>query len=240
MMTTGDSQTSAKRILVKLSGEALILPGGYGIDPQAASAIAEDIVALAENNIDHCIVVGGGNMFRGAEAPNMDRVTADTIGMLATVMNALALQQAIEALGQQVRVQSAVAMPAICEPYFRRRALRHIEKKRTVIFAAGTGNPYFSTDTAAALRASEMGCSDLFKATKVDGVYDKDPKTHKDAKHYQSLSFDEVHEKHLAIMDNAAIHLCKNNDIPITVFNVFERGALLKAARGNGKHTLIT
>lgn len=239
-MLDPDQTSNRKRILIKLSGESLVIAGDYGIDPRAAEMIAQDIVELATNGVQHCIVVGGGNMFRGANVSGMDRVTADNIGMLATVMNALALQQAIESLGQQVRVHSALAMQSICEPYFRKKAKSHIEKGLTVIFAAGTGNPYFSTDTAAALRASEMGCSDLFKATKVDGVYDKDPKKNHNAHRFSEISFDEARKRKLKIMDDAAFHLCQTNQIPITVFNVFERGSLWKNAMGEGMCTRIS
>ena len=234
------SEKPFRRILIKLSGETLNTSSGdFGICPKAVANIAEDIVELAHHNISHCMVVGGGNMFRGANVPDMDRVTADYIGMLATVMNALALQQAIEALNQEVRVQSAVPMHGFCEPFIRKKALRHIEKGRTIIFAAGTGNPFFSTDTAAALRASEMNCSDVFKATKVDGVYDKDPVTHKDAVKFDRLTFREVQNRNLHIMDDAAVSLCRSNQIPITVFNVFEKGSLLRVVNGEGKFTRI-
>jgi uridylate kinase len=229
------------RILVKLSGEALMGQGQFGIDPEAANGLAGEIAAAKSQGHELCLVVGGGNIFRGmaAAAQGFDRATADYMGMLATVMNALALQNALERLGVDTRVQSAIPMSSVCEPYIRRRALRHIEKGRIVLFAAGTGNPYFTTDTAAALRAAEMGCDALFKGTSVDGVYDADPKKVAGAKRYETLNFNKVLGDDLKVMDAAAVALCRDNGIPIVVFNIRQPGNLAEVLAGRGIATVV-
>jgi uridylate kinase len=229
------------RILVKLSGEALMGQGQFGIDPEAANGLAGEIAAAKAQGHELCLVVGGGNIFRGmaAAAKGFDRATADYMGMLATVMNALALQNALERLGVDTRVQSAIPMSSVCEPYIRRRALRHIEKGRIVLFAAGTGNPYFTTDTAAALRAAEMGCDALFKGTSVDGVYDADPKKVAGAKRYEKLGFNKVLGDDLKVMDAAAVALCRDNAIPIVVFNIRQPGNLAEVLAGRGTATIV-
>src|SRR3954464_12568346 len=229
------------RILLKLSGEALMGQGQLGIDPDATAALAAEIAAAKAQGHELCIVVGGGNIFRGmaAAAKGFDRASADYMGMLATVMNALALQNALERLGIDTRVQSAIPMSSVSEPYIRRRALRHIEKGRIVLFAAGTGNPYFTTDTAAALRAAEMGCDALFKGTSVDGVYTADPKKVKDAKRYETMTFGKVLSDDLKIMDAAAVALCRDNHIPIVVFNVRQPGNLAEVLSGRGTATVV-
>ena len=229
------------RILLKLSGEALMGPGQFGIDPEAVAGLAGEIAAAKAQGIELCLVVGGGNIFRGmaAAAKGIDRATADYMGMLATVMNALALQNALEQLGVETRVQSAIPMASVSEPYIRRRALRHLEKGRIVLFAAGTGNPFFTTDTAAALRAAEMGCNALFKGTSVDGVYTADPKKVKDAERYDRLTFTKVLGDDLKIMDAAAVALCRDNKIPIVVFNIRQPGNLAKVLAGEGTATIV-
>ena len=229
------------RILLKLSGEALMGEQSFGIDPEAASRLAGEIAEARKAGHDLCLVVGGGNIFRGlaAAARGFDRSTADYMGMLATVMNALALQNALENIGVDTRVLSAIPMATVSEPYIRRRAMRHMEKGRVVIFAAGTGNPFFTTDTAAALRAAEMGCDALFKGTSVDGVYDADPKQVAGAKRYESLPYGEVLAKDLKVMDASAVALCRDNDIPIVVFNVREQGNLARVLRGEGIATIV-
>jgi len=229
------------RILVKLSGEALMGQGQFGIDPAAADGLAGEIAAAKAQGHELCLVVGGGNIFRGmaAAAKGFDRASADYMGMLATVMNALALQNALERLGVDTRVQSAIPMSSVCEPYIRRRALRHIEKGRIVLFAAGTGNPYFTTDTAAALRAAEMGCDALFKGTSVDGVYDADPKKVASAKRYEKLGFNKVLGDDLKVMDAAAVALCRDNGIPIVVFNIRQPGNLAEVLAGRGTATIV-
>lgn len=230
-----------KRILLKLSGESLVNKNGHGIDTKILSSIAAQIKELHSNGIEIAIVVGGGNIFRGmaAAAKGMDRSTADYIGMLATVMNALALQDALENREVFTRVQSAISMHDVAEPYIRRRAIRHLEKKRIVIFAAGTGNPYFSTDTAAALRALEIGAQAILKATKVDGVYDSDPKINPKAKKFDELSYIDVLNKGLKVMDATATSLCMDNDLPIIVFNITKEGNIQKAASGEKIGTLV-
>ena len=230
------------RILLKLSGEALMGEGQFGIDPDTTSRMAREIAQAKEAGHELCIVVGGGNIFRGlaGAAKGFDRASADYMGMLATVMNALAMQNALEKIGVDTRVQSAIPMASISEPYIRRRAVRHMEKGRVVIFAAGTGNPYFTTDTAAALRAAEMGCDALFKGTSVDGVYDADPKKKKDARRYDSVSFSRVLSDDLKVMDAAAIALCRENDIPIVVFNIREQGNLARVLAGEGIATILS
>ncbi|MEP7316965.1 MAG: UMP kinase [Sphingomicrobium sp.] len=229
------------RILLKLSGEALMGQGQFGIDPAAVAGLAGEIVAAKSQGHELCLVVGGGNIFRGmaAAAKGFDRATADYMGMLATVMNALALQNALEKVGVETRVQSAIPMASVSEPYIRRRALRHLEKGRIVLFAAGTGNPFFTTDTAAALRAAEMGCDALFKGTSVDGVYNADPKKVKDASRYDTLSFTKVLGDDLKVMDAAAVALCRDNGIPIVVFNVRQPGNLAKVLAGKGIATVV-
>jgi uridylate kinase len=229
------------RILLKISGEALMGQGQFGVDPDAAAALAAEVIAARHACPEMCLVVGGGNIFRGmaAAAKGFDRATADYMGMLATVMNALALQGALEKQGAETRVLSAIPMASISEPYIRRRALRHMEKGRIVLFAAGTGNPYFTTDTAAALRAAEMGCDALFKGTSVDGVYTADPKKVADATRYETLSFGRVLSDDLKVMDAAAVALCRDNNIPIIVFNVRQPGNLAKVLAGGGTATIV-
>lgn len=224
-----------KRILLKLSGEALMGGQNYGIDTAVAESVAREIKAVHELGIDVAIVVGGGNIFRGVSksAGNMDRAAADYIGMLATVMNAVVLQDAMEKLGVITRVMSAIDIPQLAEPFIRRRAIRHLEKQRVVILAAGTGNPYFTTDSAAALRACEIGADVIFKATKVDGIYTADPLTNPDAKRFETISYQEVLERQLKVMDASAISLCMENDLPIMVFNMTQPGNITKAANGD-------
>jgi len=231
----------ARRILLKISGESLLGKRSYGIDPAQAKEIAKQIKALADRGLQVAIVVGAGNIFRGISvaAKGMDRATADYMGMLATIMNALALQDAIESLGQSVRVCSAISMPEIAEPYLRRRAIRHLEKGRVVIVSAGTGNPYFTTDTAAALRALELNCDVLLKGTKVEGVYDKDPEKFPKAKLYRSISCTEALNKNLRVMDATALSLCRESKLQIIVFNMFKAGNILKAATGGKVGTIV-
>ena len=235
------SRPHYNRILLKLSGEALMGDGQFGIDPETTARMAEEIAAAKEAGHELCLVVGGGNIFRGlaAAAKGFDRTSADYMGMLATVMNALAVQNALEQIGQDTRVLSAIPMDSVCEPYIRRRAMRHMERGRIVIFAAGTGNPYFTTDTAAALRAAEMNCDALFKGTSVDGVYDADPKKVDGATRYDTLSFNRVLTDNLKVMDAAAVALCRDNDIPIVVFNIRERGNLANVLAGEGVATTV-
>ena len=231
-----------KRILLKLSGEALMGSGHYGIDPLETARIAGEIKLAHEAGHELCVVVGGGNIFRGlaAAAKGFDRGSADYMGMLATVMNALAVQNVLENAGVDTRVQSAIPMPSVCEPYIRRRAERHIEKGRVVIFAAGTGNPFFTTDTGAALRAAEMNCDALFKGTSVDGVYDADPKLVPTAMRYDTLSFSKVLADNLKVMDASAVSMCRDNDIPIIVFNIREAGNLAAVLKGEGTSTMVS
>ena len=216
------------RVLLKISGEALMGEGQYGIDTNVCGRIAQEVLDASNAGAEVCLVIGGGNIFRGIQgaAKGMERASADYMGMLATVMNALAMQNAIEGLGGQARVLSAIPMTTVAEPYIRRRALRHMEKGRIVIFAAGTGNPFFTTDTAAALRAAEMGCSALLKGTQVDGVYTADPKKDKTATRYDKLSYHEVLARDLKVMDASAISLMRDNGIPIVVFSIHNRGGL--------------
>src|SRR4051812_48655048 len=230
-----------RRILLKVSGEALMGQGSFGVDIDVVDRIARDVKQAHDAGTQICMVVGGGNIFRGlaGSAKGIDRSTADYMGMLATVMNALALQAGMERVGLISRVQSAIAMNNVCEPYIRRRAIRHMEKDRVVIFGAGTGNPFFTTDTAAALRAAEMSCDAMLKATQVDGVYDADPKKVPNAKRYDSLSYHEVLAKNLQVMDAAAISLSRENGIPILVFSLGEPGGLVKVLRGEGRATII-
>ncbi len=230
-----------KRVLLKLSGEALMGDAGYGIDPKVLESLAGQIKDVTDGGVEVAIVVGGGNIFRGiaASATGMDRAQADYIGMLATVMNALALQDAMEAAGVFTRVMSAIEMRSVAEPYIRRRAIRHMEKGRTVIFAAGTGNPYFTTDTTAALRALEIDAECIMKATKVDGVYDADPKVVPDAVKFDELTYIEVLSRGLKVMDNTAISLAMDNGLPIIVFNMEREGNIAAALRGEPVGTIV-
>jgi len=230
-----------KRVLLKLSGEALMAKRDYGLDNDMVKAIAADVGDVAAMGVQVCLVIGGGNIFRGvsAAASGMERAQADYIGMLATVMNALAMQGALEQRGIPTRVQSAIPMSTVCEPYIRRRAERHMEKGRVVIFAAGTGNPFFTTDTAAALRATEMGCDALFKGTQVDGVYSADPRRVPGAERYEQLTYQDVLANQLAVMDAAAISLARENALPIVVFNIHAPGAFAAVIRGEGRFTRI-
>ncbi|HZV56318.1 MAG TPA: UMP kinase [Sphingobium sp.] len=235
------SSPANKRILLKLSGEVLMGPGQFGIDPQTVQRMAEEVKAAKDTGLELCLVIGGGNIFRGmaAAAKGLDRTTGDYMGMLATIMNALAMQNALEQLGVETRVQSAIPMATVCEPYIRRRAARHLEKGRVVIFAAGTGNPFFTTDSGAALRAAEMGCNALYKGTSVDGVYDADPKLVADAKRFERVSYGDVLTHNLKVMDASAVALCRDNHIPIIVFNIREQGNLAKVLRGEGVSTRV-
>ncbi len=231
-----------KLIMLKLSGEALMGKKDFGIDLETINSITEQIVIAYNNGVKISIVVGGGNIFRGilGSSKGMDRSSADYTGMMATVINSLILQNIIEKKGIDTRVLSAIKMDTVCEPYIKRRAIRHIEKNRIVIFAAGTGNPFFTTDTAAALRASEMKCDILFKATKVDGIYDSDPKKNKNAKKLYSLSYDYVINNDLKIMDTSSISLAKENKIPIIVFSILEKDSLISIIKGKGSFTKIS
>jgi uridylate kinase len=231
-----------KRVLMKISGEALMGERAYGLDPDMVSQVANEIRSVWDLGGEVCVVIGGGNIFRGvsAAAKGMERATADYMGMLATVMNALAMQSALEGIGVPCRVLSALPISAVAEPYIRRRAVRHMEKRRVVIFAAGTGNPFFTTDTAAALRASEMGCDAMLKATKVDGVYDADPALSKDAVRYDQLTYMDVLSKDLRVMDASAISLARENSIPILVFSIENVGAFADVIRGRGTFTIIS
>ncbi|WP_293879866.1 UMP kinase [Sphingomonas sp.] len=235
------SRSSYKRILLKLSGEVLMGTGQFGINPETVSRLAQEVKSAKDSGFELCLVIGGGNIFRGVAgaASGMDRTAADYMGMLATVMNALAFQDALEKIGVDTRVQSAIPMATVCEPYIRRRAMRHMEKGRIVIFAAGTGNPFFTTDTASALRAAEMGCDALFKGTSVDGVYDADPKKVTTAKRYEALSFNRVLSDNLKVMDAAAVALCRDNNIPIVVFNIREQANLALVLSGQGTATIV-
>jgi len=230
-----------RRVLLKLSGEALLGDREYGLSAKMVDQVAADIAAVSRDGAQVCVVVGGGNIFRGISgaAAGLERTSADYMGMMATVMNALALQNAVEQQGVATRVLSAIRMDTVCEPYIRRRALRHLDKGRIVIFAAGTGNPFFTTDTAAALRASEMGCDGLFKGTKVDGVYSADPMTDASAERYDRLTYMDVLSRDLRVMDASAISLARENDIPILVFSIQNAGAFASAVRGEGDFSLI-
>jgi uridylate kinase len=230
-----------QRVLLKLSGEALMGELGYGIDPKVVADVAQEIAEVVESGTQVAIVVGGGNIFRGVKAASagMDRATADYVGMIATVMNAITLQDALEQIKIPTRVQTAIAMQEVAEPYIRRRAIRHLEKGRVVVFGAGSGNPFFTTDTTAALRAAEIDAQVIFKATKVDGVYDCDPKIHPNAKRYQSLTYEYVLTKNLGVMDGTAIALCRENNIPIIVFDLFVRGNIIRSVKGESIGTLV-
>tara|TARA_A100001011_G_C14113347_1_gene758018 strand:+ start:105 stop:818 length:714 start_codon:yes stop_codon:yes gene_type:complete len=236
------SKGNINRILLKLSGEALMGDDSYGIKLSIVDRIASDIKALSKKNIDICIVIGGGNIFRGlsASSEGMDRAQADYMGMLATVLNSLALQNALEKIKVDTRVMSALPIQSICETYIRRRAIRHMEKGRVVICAAGTGNPYFSTDTAAALRAAELDCNVIYKATQVDGIYDKDPKKFKNAKKYKKISYKKFLNDNLKVMDSSAITVAQDNSIPIIVFSIAEKNCLIKTFTEKNKYTRIS
>jgi uridylate kinase len=231
-----------RRVLLKLSGEALMGDREFGLESDIMKRIAIEIGGVLAEGVEVCIVIGGGNIFRGISgaAKGMDRAQADYMGMLATVINSLAMQAALEQIGVTTRVLSAISMQSLCEPYIRRRAMRHMEKGRVVIFAAGTGNPFFTTDTAAALRASEMGCDALLKATKVDGVYSADPKLVPDAERYDRLSYLDVLSRDLKVMDASAISLARENNIPILVFSLFKEGGFADVVNGRGLFTIIT
>lgn len=233
--------TKYHRVLLKLSGEALMGSLGYGIDPAVVEDIAQEVSAVMASGVQLAIVVGGGNIFRGvkASAQGMDRATADYIGMIATVMNAMTLQDALERSGIPTRVQSAIDMQELAEPYIRRRAIRHLEKGRVVVFGAGSGNPFFTTDTTAALRAAEIDAEVIFKATKVDGIYDADPATHPQAHRYQSITYNHVLTHDLRVMDSTAIALCKENNIPIMVFDITVQGNILRAIQGESVGTIV-
>ncbi|HVY12823.1 MAG TPA: UMP kinase [Alphaproteobacteria bacterium] len=242
MSPSPKSAAKYQRVLLKLSGEALMGERDYGLDPAVVDRVAEEIKDLVDKGIQTCIVIGGGNIFRGvnAAAKGMERATADYMGMLATTINALAMQNALEKAGVPTRVLSAIPMASICEPYIRRRAMRHMEKGRVVVFAAGTGNPFFTTDTAAALRASEMGCDALMKATKVDGVYSADPHKDPSAKRFDKLTYLDVLSKDLEVMDSSAVTLARQSRIPIIVFSIFTHGALSEVVQGKGRFTIVT
>ena len=231
-----------RRVLLKLSGEALMGDGDYGIDPNIINGLAKEIIEIQQAGAEVGVVIGGGNIFRGAglAAGGMDRVTGDHMGMLATVINALAMQDALEKHGAFARVMSAIKINQICEDYIRRRAVRHLEKGRIAIFAAGTGNPFFTTDSAAALRATEINASLLLKATKVDGIYDADPKKNPDAKRFDSLTYDEVISRNLQVMDTAAFALCRDNNIPLRIYNMSDEGVLMRILQGENIGTLVT
>ena len=235
------SSAPAKRILLKLSGEAAMGDQSFGIDPVTVARVAGEVKQAKDEGYELCLVIGGGNIFRGmaGAAKGMDRANADYMGMLATVMNALAMQDALENLGVSTRVQSAIPMSSICEPFIRRRALRHLEKGRVVIFAAGVGSPYFTTDSGAALRAAELNCDALYKGTSVDGVYDADPKLVPTAKRFDTVSYDEVLNQNLKVMDASALALCRDNAIPIIVFNIREQGNLARVLAGEGVSTIV-
>ena len=230
-----------KRVLLKLSGEVLMGGQDYGIDPEFVAELAKEVKAAKDAGLEICLVIGGGNIFRGmaGAAKGMDRAQADYMGMLATVMNALAMQNALEQLGVPTRVQSAIEMDKVCEPVIRRRAERHLSKGRVVIFAAGVGAPYFTTDSGAALRAAEMRCDALLKGTSVDGVYDSDPKKNSAAKRYETVDYDTVLAGNLKVMDASAVALCRDNSIPIVVFSIRERGNLARVLSGQGVQTIV-
>jgi len=236
-----DAKPRFKRVLLKVSGEVLMGDQPFGIDTNTLERTAEDIAEVVRTGVQLCLVIGGGNIFRGVSLAGrgMERASADYMGMLATVMNALALQAALEKIGVYTRVQSAIPMEAVCEPYIRRRAQRHLEKGRVVIFAAGVGAPFFTTDSGAALRAAEMGCEALFKGTSVDGVYTADPKKDPKAERYETLSYTDVLAKDLRVMDASAVSLMRDNQIPIVVFSIRERGNFLKVLKGEGTFTTI-
>ncbi|MEO0372126.1 MAG: UMP kinase [Pseudomonadota bacterium] len=233
--------TKFRRVMLKISGEALMGDQGFGLHPPTVERIANEVKTVSDLGVEVCMVIGGGNIFRGLQgsAQGMERTTADYMGMLATVMNALAMQSALEQIGVFCRVITAIRMDEVAEPYIRRRAVRHLEKGRVCIFAAGTGNPYFTTDTAATLRASEMACEAIFKGTKVDGVYDKDPVKEPDAKRFDHISYDDVLSKHLKVMDASAIALARDNNLPIIVFSLDEPGGFRSILAGEGTYTKV-
>jgi uridylate kinase len=241
-MPADSSTPRYRRVLLKLSGEALMGEHSYGLDPKVVTRIAGEVRSVHALGVQVCLVIGGGNIFRGlaGAAQGMERATADYMGMLATVINSLAVQSALEGQGVVTRVLSAIGMQAVCEPYIRRRAIRHMEKGRVVIFAAGTGNPFFTTDTAAALRASEMECDALLKATKVDGVYSADPHKDKTATRYERLSYLDVLSRDLQVMDAAAISLARENRIPILIFSIHNDGGFADVVTGRGRFTIIS
>ena len=237
----GAAPTQYGRVMLKISGEALMGDQGFGLHPPTVQRIAEEVKKVHELGVEICLVIGGGNIFRGlsGSAQGMERASADYMGMLATIMNALGMQSALEALNIHTRVISAIPMDQICEPYIRRRAVRHLEKKRICIFAAGTGNPYFTTDTAATLRAMEMNCGAIYKGTQVDGIYDSDPRANPDAVRYESVSYDEVLAKNLKVMDASAIALARDNNLPIIVFSLSHEGGFASVLSGKGKFTIV-
>lgn len=234
-------QVKFKRVMLKISGEALMGDTQFGLHPPTVQRIAQEIKSVHDLGVEICLVIGGGNIFRGlsGSAQGMERTTADYMGMLATVMNALAMQSALEGLGVFTRVISAIPMDQVCEPYIRRRAVRHLEKKRVCIFAAGTGNPYFTTDTAAALRATEMHCEAIFMGKQVDGIYDSDPKTNPDAERFDRVSYDEVLRRNLKVADASAIALCRDNKMPLIVFNLNDAGGFCGILAGEGTYTTV-
>ena len=236
------SNLKYSRVLIKISGETLMGEGQFGLDPPTVDLVAKDIISIHELNVEICLVIGGGNIFRGLQgsAKGMERTTADYMGMLATIMNALAMQSALESYGIHTRVMSAISVDQICEPYIRRRAVRHLEKKRVCIFAAGTGNPYFTTDTAATLRATEMNCEAIFKGTNVDGIYNKDPNISKDAIKYDEVTYDQILQQNLKVMDASAVALARDNKIPIVVFSLKNFGNMKDVIQGNGKFTIVS
>ena len=235
------NKTKFKRVLLKISGESLMGVGSYGIDVSTVDRVAKEISQVCKLGVEICLVIGAGNIFRGLSgaAAGMDRASADYMGMLATVMNSLAMQNSLERLDFQTRIQSAISMTEVCETYTRRRAIRHMEKNRIVIFAAGTGNPYFTTDTAAALRASEMDCDAIFKGTKVDGIYDKDPMKDSDAIKFDKISYSEVLSKNLRVLDSSAVSLARDNNIPIIVFSIKENNSFLNIIEGKGNCSIV-
>lgn len=241
-MSSPSTSLKYRRVLLKLSGEALMGDEAYGIDPKVIDRLANEIAELCKQGAEIAIVIGGGNIFRGTglAASGIDRVTADHMGMLATIMNSLAMQDALERVNLHARVMSALKMNQVCEDYIRRRAVRHLEKGRVVILAAGTGNPFFTTDSAASLRAIEVGAELLIKATKVDGVYSSDPVKNSDAIRYDSLNYDEVIERKLGVMDTTAVVLCRDNSMPLRVLDMTKPGSLLKAAQGEDEGTLVS
>lgn len=234
-------QVKFKRVMLKISGEALMGDTQFGLNPPTVQRIAQEIKSVHDLDVEICLVIGGGNIFRGlsGSAQGMERTTADYMGMLATVMNALAMQSALEGLGVFTRVISAIPMDQVCEPYIRRRAVRHLEKKRVCIFAAGTGNPYFTTDTAAALRATEMHCEAIFMGKQVDGIYDSDPKTNANAERFDRISYDEVLRRNLKVADASAIALCRDNKMPLIVFNLNDAGGFCGILAGEGTYTTV-
>ena len=240
--TEPSSELRFKRVLLKISGEALMGPTEYGIHTPTCAELAQEVAAARELGVEICLVIGGGNIFRGMKgaAQGMERSQADSMGMLATIMNALAMQSALEAIGVQTRVQSGIRMDEVCEPFIRRRAIRHMEKGRVVIFAAGTGNPYFTTDTGAALRAAEMHCDAMMKGTQVDGVYSADPKTDPNAERYDTLTYQDVLARNLKVMDASAVSLMRDTNIPIVVFSLHEPGAMTEVLFGRGRYTKVS